>query len=122
MFDVKQKAQCVLWYEKFDHKPKLVRQRFRRVYRGTPPDPQCIRRWYKQFVENGTVQKQTGKGNHKAISPESVATIKEKFERSPQTSIRRAALEFSMPRATVWKILRKTLHLTPYKVQLHHRI
>jgi hypothetical protein len=48
--------------------------------------------------------------------------VRESFVRSPRKSVSRASRELQVPKSTVRKILRKRLHLYPYKLQLIQKL
>ena len=51
-------------------------------------------------------------------SEENIERVKQAFQRSPMRSIRTAARQLDLPRATVHKVLHKNLRLFAYKVQM----
>ena len=53
MLTIQQKAQCVLWYHKL--KSPTAVQRFRNEFGQDPPHTNCIKRWFKNFVEIGSI-------------------------------------------------------------------
>jgi hypothetical protein len=50
--------------------------------------------------------------------PVDVERVRTTFHRSPRKSVRRAARELQLPRSTVHDVLRKRIHLFPYKIQM----
>jgi hypothetical protein len=51
-----------------------------------------------------------------------VERIRQAFQRSPKKSTRRASAELQLPQPTVWKVMRKRLHMTPYRLQLLQKL
>ncbi|KAJ4442664.1 hypothetical protein ANN_04253 [Periplaneta americana] len=51
-----------------------------------------------------------------------VEQVKESFVRSPRKSTRRASRETGIPQPTVWRILRRRLHLKPYQFTMVQHI
>jgi hypothetical protein len=51
-----------------------------------------------------------------------VERIRQAFQRSPKKSTRRASAELQLPQLTVWKVMRKRLHMTPYRLQLLQKL
>ena len=49
---------------------------------------------------------------------ENIERVRQAFQRSPTKSIRTAARQLDLPRATVHKVLHKNLRLFAYKVQM----
>ena len=52
------------------------------------------------------------------MSEENVQRVRDSFLRSPKKSVRKASRALGMPVMTVWEILRKRLHMHPYRLQL----
>ena len=51
-----------------------------------------------------------------------IRKIRDKFVRSPKTSLNRASLQLGITTSTIHSVLRNTLHFTGYKLQLRHQI
>ena len=49
---------------------------------------------------------------------ERVERVSDAFARSPKKSVRRASRELAIPVMSVWRILRRCLQLSPYRLQL----
>lgn len=111
-----QKAFCVLQFAKTES--VITVQRAYRIRFGcAPPSDNNIRRWYHQFEDTGCLCKGKSTGRPK-VSEETVERVRESFTRSPKKSVRKASRELVIPPSTVWKIVRKRLHLHPYRLQL----
>ncbi|PSN36482.1 hypothetical protein C0J52_25268 [Blattella germanica] len=76
-----QRAQCVLWYAKFES-VKRVQREFRREYGvRNVPKYESIMRWYRTFAETGSVMKKYAGGPRR--NPEREEAISEVMARSP---------------------------------------
>jgi len=54
MLAIQQKAQCVLWYHELKS-PTAVQRKFRSEFGGDPPHTNSIKRWFKKFMETGSI-------------------------------------------------------------------
>ena len=90
---------------------------FRTKFRKEAPERKSILRWYGKFMKDGCLYpaKRTG---HPSTSDDRVERVRTAFERKPRKSIRRASRELQLLTTTVWRVLRRRLHMTPYKLQL----
>lgn len=111
-----EKAFCVLELAK-TNSVTVVQRRFRTKYGKSSPTRQSIYDWYKQFENTGCVCKRKSTGRP-PVSEEQIDRVRDVYVRSPGKSTRSASLELQIPQPTVWKILRKRLKMTPYKLQL----
>ena len=116
MLTTQQKAQCVLWYHKLKS-PTAVQREFRNEFGQDPPHNNSIKRWFKNFMETGSIldRKRSGRPS---IDEETVDAVGVAFPRSPRKSIRVASNELAIPRSTIHKILHKRLRLQAYKLQI----
>ncbi|GFX43507.1 nucleic-acid-binding protein from transposon X-element [Trichonephila clavipes] len=89
------------------------------------PDAKTIRTLFAKFQRTGSVtdnlvgnvgRKQT------AVTPQNVATVSGIIQQNPMSSIRRTASEAGLKRSSTQKILRKSLHMFPFKIQTHHAV
>ena len=111
-----QKAFCVLQFERC--KSVLTVQRaFLWQFNRDPHNANNIRRWHKQFVTTGCLCK--GKSVGRPRTPEeNVQRVRESSLQSANKSVRKTSRELGMPMMTVWKVLRKRLHMRHYRLQL----
>ncbi|PSN49705.1 hypothetical protein C0J52_05333 [Blattella germanica] len=58
------------------------------------------------------------KGKSVRVSEDNVQRVRDAFVRSPKKSVRKASRELAIPVMTVWKVLKKRLHMRPYHLQL----
>ena len=60
--------------------------------------------------------------SQKIISPspstKTIERVQNIFQQNPRKSIRRASYEFQMFSTTIWRVVRKHLHMIPYKLHL----
>lgn len=111
-----EKAYCVLELAK-TNSVTVVQRYFRTKYGKPPPTRQSIYDWYERFESSGCVCKKKSTGRP-SVTEEKIDSVRDVFVRSPGKSTRSASLELQIPQPTVWKILRKRLKMTPYKLQL----
>lgn len=120
MITIEEKTFCV-----FSYKSSLslitVQREFRRRFRKNPPTHQSILRWYRQFQDSGNVLKRKSSGRPR-VPLETVARVRQCFEQRPQQSLGSAVHELGLPKSTVWKVLRKSLLLKPYRLQLLQKL
>ena len=116
MITAKEKAQCLSWF--IETKSDVQTQRnYRSKYERDPPSRPSIRLWHKKFTETGTVF-DTRRSRRPRTSEENIERVRQAFQRSPMKSIRTAARQLDLPRATVHKVPHKNLRLFAYKVQM----
>ena len=115
MLTIQQKAQCVLSYHKLKS-PTAVQRKFRNAFKQDPPQINRIKRWFKNFMETGSVLDRK-RSSRPSIGEETVDAVRAAFHRSPRKSNRVASNELAIPRSTVYKVLHKRLRLHAYKLQ-----
>ena len=111
MRSIQQKAQCVLWHAKFGSCYAVCRE-YRLLYGEVPPSRQLIEYWVKQFRETGSLEHRSGAGRP-PLTAQKIEDIRQKYERSPKTSTRRASLQLQVSHMTVHNVLRKLLNFFP---------
>lgn len=80
---------------------------------------QIVQQIYKcvtKFRNVGTVSRKPGSGAPKKRTPEMIADVAARIQRSPKKSVRRLSQETDFSYGTCHKILKKDLHLYPYKI------
>ena len=116
MTTAQEKAQCVSWF--IETKSDVqTQQNYRSKYGRDPPSRPSSRLWHKKFMETGTVFDARRSGRPRP-SEENIERVRQAFQCSPMKSIRTAARQLDLPRATVHKVLHKNLKLFAYKVQM----
>ena len=93
----------------------VVQCAFCRKFRKEPPERKSIVRWHGKFITDGCLcpAKRTGRSSTLEDVIEQVQTA---FQRSPCKLIRKASRQLQCPTTTVWRVLRRRLHTTPYKL------
>ncbi|XP_046658923.1 uncharacterized protein LOC124353121 [Homalodisca vitripennis] len=114
-----ERARCVLL---FHESATSIQCRFRTEYRRDPPSRPYIYSWHKNFVEIGCCVRHEESPGRPQVSDATVEHVRETFARSPKKSTRRAAVETGIPQKTVWRVLRRRLHLKPYRLTMVQHI
>ena len=85
MLTIQQKAQWVLWYHKLKS-PTAVQREFRKEFRQYSPHTNSIKRWFKNFMETGSIldRKRSGRPS---IDEETDNAVHVAFHRSPRKLI-----------------------------------
>ncbi|PNF38889.1 hypothetical protein B7P43_G09910 [Cryptotermes secundus] len=108
-------ARCVFWFEE----TKFAKfKKIRTQYRKEPSSRSTIYFWQKNFVQTGCSVPHAKPPSRPRVSDAIVEQISESFVRSPRKSTRRASRETGIPNVTVWRVLRKRLHLKAYKLSI----
>lgn len=115
-FTRNEKAFCVLEYARTQSN-KSVQRAFLRKFNKNAPTGKQIWTWHKKFKEEGCLCRAKGSGRP-PVPEDIVNQVRETFVRSPRKSVRRASMETQIPRMTLWRVVRKRLRMTPYKLQL----
>ena len=98
-------------------KRTVVQCAFRRKFEKKPPERKSIVRWHCKFITDGCLCPAKRMGCP-STSEDVIEQVRTAFQRSPRKSIRRASRELQCPTTTVWRVLRRQLHMTPYKLHL----
>ncbi|GFT00104.1 uncharacterized protein TNCV_1672401 [Trichonephila clavipes] len=128
MYSIQERVFLVLEYHRRvpQESPTATRRSFQarfNVPKG--PDAKTIRTLFAKFQRTGSVtddlvgnvgRKQT------AVTPQNVATVSGIIQQNPMSSVRRTASEVGLKRSSTQKILRKSLHMFPFKFQTHHAV
>ncbi|GBM85875.1 hypothetical protein AVEN_89748-1 [Araneus ventricosus] len=120
---IEQRVFLVLEYHRLKESPTATRRSFQarfNVPKG--PDAKTIRTLFAKFQRTGSVTDDLV-GNvgrqQTAVTPENVATVSGIIQQNPMSSVRRIASETGLKRSSTQKILRKRLHMFPFKIQTH---
>ena len=97
MSTLQQKAQYVYWYHK-SKSPTAVQRKLRYELGQDFPYINSIKRWFKNFMETGSISDRKRSG-WPSIDEEAVDAVRVKFHRSPRKSIRAASNELAIPRS-----------------------
>jgi hypothetical protein len=76
----------------------------------------------QEFVETGCFVCHAKSHGRQCFSGATVEQPRDSFVRSPRKSKRRATRETGIPNITVWRVLRKRLHLKAYKLSIVHQL
>ena len=96
---------------------KSMQGAFSRKFNKNAPTGKQIWAWHKKFKEEDCLCRAKGSGRP-PVSEDIVNQVRETFAQSPRKSVRRASLETQTSRTTLWRVVRKCLRMTPYKLQL----
>ena len=102
MIPVQRKVQCVLWFAKFGSVTRVQRE-YKYAYKTKEaPYGKSIRYWDKQLKETGSLLKRprSGRPSTRVREEGTIEKVREKFTRSPRTSIRTASLQLDIPRSS----------------------
>ena len=116
MLTIQQKAQCVLWYHKLKS-PTAVQRKFRNEFGQDPPHTNSIKRWFKNFMETGSILDCKRSGTP-SIDEETVDAVHVAFHCNPRKSIHVTLNELAVPPSTVDKVLHKRFRLHTYNLQI----
>ena len=100
MLTIQQKAQCDLWYHKLKS-PTAVQRKFRNEFGQDPPHTNSIKRWFKNFMETGSILNRKRSGRP-SIGEETVDVVRVAFHRSPRKSICVASNKLAIPPSTLF--------------------
>ena len=114
-FTRKEKAFCVLEFDK-NNSWTCVQRKFRTEFSKQPPDRRTIQKWHAQFKEEGCLC--PGKELPHHLQLKRSKEFETSFQRSPRKLIRKATRELQKSSTTVWRAVRKHLHMIPYKLHL----
>ena len=82
------------------------------------PGREALRRWVRQFREEGSVQGDQHRRRPLHAAPADLAKLRRAICRNPRLSVRRLSTKIGLPRSTIHRLLRRQLRLFPYKLQL----
>ncbi|CAH1372399.1 unnamed protein product, partial [Tenebrio molitor] len=74
---------------------------------------QCI----QIFRETGSVDRKKGSGRPTKRTEEAIANVRQVMEEAPRTSVRRLSQQVQLSTSTCHNILKKDIHLYPYRLQ-----
>ena len=104
----------------------LTQRKFRAHFQTRDaPDRKTILRLCEQFLREGSINNlNKGRSGRKAVArtPETIAKVKAAINDDPSKSLRKLAQEVNGSYSSVWRIVKKDLGLTPYKVTIHHQL
>ncbi|GFW45079.1 uncharacterized protein TNCV_4513931 [Trichonephila clavipes] len=126
MYSIEERVFLVLEYHRLQESPTATRRSFQARFNvPKEPDAKTIRTRFAKFQRTGSVtddlvgnvgRKQT------AVTPQNVATVSGIIQQKPMSSVRRITSMAGLKRSSTQKILRKSLHMFPFKFQTHHAV
>ena len=96
---------------------QTVVRAFMRKFSKKSPTAKQIWEWKKKFEDEGCLCRAKGSGQP-ATAEGKVEHIRQTLLRSPKKSIRRTSVETLMPLTTVWRVVKQSLVMKPYKLQV----
>jgi hypothetical protein len=94
-----------------------VKISFRARYKKPAPCRRKIYRWYKRMEQEWYTCKAKNTGRPR-VSEEAVNRIRVTFQRSPRKSTRRVNRALGLPESMFWRIHRKQIQMSPYRLHL----
>lgn len=116
-----ERARCVFLFEE-TKSATVVQRRFRTQYGKDPPSRPTIYSWHQTFVRTGCSVSHSKATGRPRTADAMVEQVRESFVRSPRKSTRRASRETGISQPTIWRILRRRLHLKPYRFSMVQHI
>ena len=113
MATLEQKAFCVLQFARHESVVSVQRA-FRRQFNSDPPSPNSIRRWYQQFQTTGCHCKRK---KRRTAACQKKAWNELDFSSQSDEIVGRAS-QLQTSSMTLWRVLRKRLHMKPYRFHL----
>ena len=96
---------------------KTVQRAFVRKFSKKSPTAKQIWSWKKKFEDEGCLCRAKGSGQP-ATAEGKVERIRQILLPNPKKSLRRTSMETLIPPTIVWRVVRKTLVMKPYKLQV----
>ena len=84
------------------------------MYQRTTPIRPSILQWVQNFKLCGTLEKRNASGRH-LNSQQTIATVLNYFPAHTRRSVRRVELDLQLLRSTMHYILRRKIHIFPFK-------
>jgi len=97
MLSNQQEAQWVLSYHKLKS-PTAVKRKFRNEFGEDPPHTDSIKRWFKKFMETGSILDGRRSGRP-SIDEETVDAVRVAFYHNPRKSISVTSNKLAIPRS-----------------------
>lgn len=117
---IEQRYQIIEIYFKNQSSVRQTYRALRPFYvRHFRPSEQAIRAVVDKFRTTSSLRdiKTPARRNY-VRTEEAISSVSESVQQDPNISIRHRAQQLGLCPSTTWKILRKDLHLLPYKIQL----
>ncbi|GBL80237.1 hypothetical protein AVEN_29206-1 [Araneus ventricosus] len=125
-YSVSERIFIVRTYYSNNKSPIVTQRKFATEFKlkTTGPSVPTINRLIQKFERTGSVCDDMFGNLGLPLSvkaPEKIERTRQVFERSPRTSIRKAAQQVGIKRESVRQIVVAVLQLFPYKIQIHQR-
>ncbi|XP_065642687.1 protein GVQW3-like [Hydra vulgaris] len=119
-----ERAEIVTIFIQKNKSVVLTQREYQKRHRNqSTPDKKTIHALSHQFEQYGTTLDSHHSGRPRtARSEENIARVRESAAESPKTSIRRRAQQLNISQRSLRRILKKGLHLFPYKIQLVQKL
>ena len=123
-FNPQQRAEIVTIFIQKNKSVVLTQREYRKRHRNqSAPDKKTIHALSNRFEQYGTTLDSHHSGRPRtARSEENIARVRESVAESPKTSTRRRAQQLNISQRSLRRILKKDLHLFPYKIQLVQKL
>jgi len=86
------------------------------------PGRQTLRRWARDFREQGSVLGAQRRQRRLRTPPAVLTRVRRAITRNPHLSVRQLSRRMGQSRSTIQRVLRQQLRLHPYKLQLTQRL
>lgn len=119
-----QRAEIVTIFIQQNESIVLTQREYKKRHKNNPvPDKKTIRVLASKFKLNGTTFNCHRSGRPRtARSEENITRVSQSVVESPQTSIRRRGQQLNISSRSLQRILKKNLHLFPYKILLVQKL
>ncbi|KFM70309.1 hypothetical protein X975_19836, partial [Stegodyphus mimosarum] len=126
MYSVEEHVFIVLKYHQLNHSLTATRRSFQMQFQVTKgPGGKTIHELLKKFQQTGKVADVLVENvglMHSVVIPENAMRLAAVIECHSNKSVRRLPAESRITPSSTYRILRKTLHMFPYKIQCWHAI
>ena len=123
-FNPQQRAEIVTIFIQKNKSVVLTQREYRKRHRNqSAPDKKTINALSNRFEQYGTTLDSHHSGRPRTDrSEENIARVRESVAESPKTSTRRRVQHLNISQLSLRRILKKDLHLFPYKIQLVQKL
>lgn len=122
-----QKAACVEAYiltKSYDETRRLFLKKFNLNHRklNLAPPKSCVKKWVEKFRKEGSFSKRQGGKRRSVRTEDAIRKVEDSVAHSPKRSVRRRSQCLGLKRSSLHNILKKDLHLHPYRLQVHQTL
>ena len=86
------------------------------------PASSCIQKWVEKFRKEGSLTKNRRKKICSVRNEETIRKVADSVRQSPKRSLRQRSQCLGLKRSSLHNILKKNLHLHPYRLQIHQKL